>query len=60
MQAAYYNLGLVLVAENRSDEAKAAFRRAVDSSIPNTPFGQAALERSEVAWARGADPATWT
>ena len=44
MQAAYYNLGLVLVAENRSEEAKAAFRQ-VRRLDPNTPFGQAALER---------------
>jgi cytochrome c-type biogenesis protein CcmH/NrfG len=44
MQAAYYNLGLVLVAERRSDEAKAAFRTARQLA-PDTPFGQAALER---------------
>src|SRR5580765_2731980 len=44
MQAAYYNLGLVLVAENRSEEAKAAFRQ-VRRLAPDTPFGQAALER---------------
>jgi protein O-GlcNAc transferase len=44
LQAAYYNLGLVLVAENRSDEARAAFRQA-RSLAPDTPFGQAALER---------------
>jgi len=44
MQAAYYNLGLVLVAENRSEEAKAVFRQARRLD-PNTPFGQAALER---------------
>src|SRR5207253_2785829 len=28
MQTAYYNLGLVFIAENRRDEAKAAFRQA--------------------------------
>ena len=44
MQAAYYNLGLVLVAERRSDEAKMAFRTARQLA-PDTPFGQAALER---------------
>ena len=37
MQAAYYNLGLVLVAENRSEEAKAAFRPC-DGSIPIHPL----------------------
>jgi Flp pilus assembly protein TadD len=44
MQAAYYNLGLVLSAENRSDEARVAFRRARQLA-PETPFGQAASER---------------
>src|SRR5919108_4301173 len=44
MQAAYYNLGLVLVAENRRDEARAAFRRARQLA-PDTPFGQAAQDR---------------
>lgn len=44
MQAAYYNLGLVLVAENRQDEARAVFRQARQLA-PETPFGQAALER---------------
>jgi hypothetical protein len=44
MQAAYYNLGLVLVAERRSEEARAAFRRARQLA-PDTPFGQAANER---------------
>ena len=38
MQAAYYNLGLVLVAENRSEEAKAAFRHVRDGSIPIRPL----------------------
>jgi len=44
MQAAYYNLGLVFVAENRKEEARAAFRRARQLG-PNSPFGQAAFER---------------
>ena len=44
MQAAYYNLGLVLVAENRQDEARVAFRRAV-TLAPDSPFGQAARDR---------------
>lgn len=44
MQAAYYNLGLVLVAERRRNEALAAFRQARQLA-PETPFGQAALER---------------
>ena len=44
MQAAYYNLGLVLVAERRRSEALAAFRQARQLA-PDTPFGQAALER---------------
>jgi Flp pilus assembly protein TadD len=44
MQAAYYNLGLVLAAENRRDEARAAFRRARQLG-PENPFGQAAGER---------------
>lgn len=41
---AYYNLGLVFVAENRRDEAKVAFRRAHELG-PNSAFGQAALEQ---------------
>ena len=44
LQAAYYNLGLVLMAENRAAEARAAFRQ-VRQLAPETPFGQAALER---------------
>ena len=43
MQAAYYNLGLVFVAENRKDEAKAAFRQARQLG-PDSPVGQAALD----------------
>ena len=44
LQAGYYNLGLVLIAENRAREARAAFRQARELA-PDTPFGQAALER---------------
>ena len=44
LQAAYYNLGLVLTAEKRQDEAKAFFRRARQIA-PESPFGQAAIER---------------
>jgi type IV pilus assembly protein PilF len=44
MQAAYYNLGLVFVAESRADDAKAAFRRARQLG-PDSPFGQAAAQR---------------
>jgi tetratricopeptide (TPR) repeat protein len=44
LQAGYYNLGLVLMAENRAQEARAAFRHARDLG-PESPFGQAALER---------------
>jgi len=43
-EAPYYHLGLVLTAENRRDEARAAFRRVRDLS-PQSPFGQAATER---------------
>jgi Tfp pilus assembly protein PilF len=44
LQAAYYNLGLVLVAQKRPDEAKALFRRT-QQIAPETPFGRAAVER---------------
>jgi Tfp pilus assembly protein PilF len=44
MQAAYYNLGLVFIAENRKDEAKAAFREARKLG-PDSPVGQAAHDR---------------
>jgi tetratricopeptide (TPR) repeat protein len=44
LQAAYYNLGLVLAAEKRPEEAKESFRRARQLG-PDNPFGQAALER---------------
>ena len=44
MQAAYYNLGLVFVAGQRSEDAKVAFRKARQLG-PDSPFGQAALQR---------------
>ena len=44
LQAAYYNLGLVMTAQKRSEEAKAYFRRA-QQIAPDSPFGQAAMER---------------
>ena len=44
LQAAYYNLGLVLIAQKRSPEAKAYFRRAQELA-PESPFGRAAMER---------------
>jgi len=44
LQAAYYNLGLVFVAENRKEEAKAAFRQARQLG-PDSPVGQASLDR---------------
>jgi Tfp pilus assembly protein PilF len=44
MQAAYYHLGLVLVAEGRPDEAKAALLRA-RALGKDTPFGEAAALR---------------
>jgi len=44
LEAAYYNLGLIYAAQNRPEEAKAAFRRVRDLS-PQSPFGQAASER---------------
>ncbi len=44
LQAAYYNLGLVLTAQKRPEEAKALFRRARQIA-PESPFGQAAVER---------------
>jgi superkiller protein 3 len=43
-QAAYYNLGLVFVVENRKEEAKAAFRQA-NQLGPDSPVGQAAQDR---------------
>ena len=44
LEAAYYHLGLVLIAQDRKDEAKIAFRQARQLA-PNSPFGQAAVER---------------
>jgi Tfp pilus assembly protein PilF len=44
MSSAYYNLGLVLVAANRKDDARGAFRRARELA-PESAFGQAAAER---------------
>jgi Tfp pilus assembly protein PilF len=44
MSSAHYNLGLVLVAANRKDEARSAFRRARELA-PESAFGQAAAER---------------
>lgn len=44
MQAAYYNLGLLFTAEQRVDDAKAAFRRTRQLG-PDTAFGQAARDR---------------
>lgn len=44
MVAGYYNLGLVLVAEGRREEAKAAFRTARELG-PQSPFGRAAGDR---------------
>jgi len=44
LEGAYYNLGLVFVAEDRKDEARMVFRRARELA-PESPFGQAALER---------------
>jgi Tfp pilus assembly protein PilF len=43
-EAAYYNLGLVLAAMTRTDEAKAAFRRVREIG-QDSPFGQAARDR---------------
>jgi type IV pilus assembly protein PilF len=44
MSSAHYNLGLVLVAANRKEEARRAFRRARELA-PQSAFGQAAAER---------------
>ena len=41
LQAAYYHLGLVLIGEDRKEEAKAVFREARKLG-PDSPFGQAA------------------
>lgn len=44
LAGAYYNLGLVYVAQDRKDEARIVFRRARELA-PESAFGQAALER---------------
>ena len=44
LQGAYYFLGLVLLAEDRKEEAKAAFRASRKLS-PDTTFGRAARDR---------------
>lgn len=44
MDAAYYNLGLLLVATGRPGDARAAFRHLQDTA-PRTPFGRAATEQ---------------
>ena len=44
MEAAYYNLGLLLVATGRRSEARAAFQQVRDMA-PQTPFGRAAVEQ---------------
>jgi len=44
LQAAYYNLGLVLVAENRPDEARVVYQKACELG-PDDPFCEAARER---------------
>ncbi len=43
LQAAYYHLGLLFNAEQRNEEAKAAFRYARQLG-PDSPFGQAATD----------------
>lgn len=44
LQAAYYHLGLLYTAEGRKDEARAAYRHAVQLGS-ESPFGQAAGAR---------------
>jgi len=44
LEGAYYNLGLVFIAQDRKEEARIAFRQA-RTLAPESPFGQAALER---------------
>jgi tetratricopeptide (TPR) repeat protein len=44
MEAAYYNLGLLLAATGRRDDARAMFRHVRDMA-PRTPFGRAAIEQ---------------
>ncbi len=45
MAGAHYNLGLVLMAEGRKEEAKAAFRRERDLAPPESEFRPAAVQR---------------
>jgi type IV pilus biogenesis/stability protein PilW len=44
MEAAYYNLGLLLAATGRRTDARAAFQHVRDIA-PQTPFGRAAVEQ---------------
>lgn len=44
LPTAYYYLGLVHLANNRKDEARQSFRHTRELA-PNTPFGQAAVDR---------------
>jgi Tfp pilus assembly protein PilF len=44
MEAAYYNLGLLLAATGRPADARSAFRQVRDLA-PETPFGRAAAEQ---------------
>ena len=46
LEGPYYNLGLVLLAQGRPDEARQAFRRARDLA-PQSRFGQAAIGQLE-------------
>lgn len=47
LEAAYYNLGLVLLAQGRPSEARLAFRHVQDLS-PQSAFGQAASSQLKV------------
>ena len=51
----YYNLGLVLLARGRRDEARVAFRRARDLA-PQSRFGQAAVGQLEALGDRPPSP----
>jgi Flp pilus assembly protein TadD len=44
LPTAYYYLGLIHLANNRKDEAKQSFRQTRELA-PNSPFGQAAVDR---------------
>jgi Tfp pilus assembly protein PilF len=52
MQAAYHHLGLVLVAQGRPDEARAAFTRARTLGS-ETPFGEAAGQQLNTLEGKG-------